>query len=265
MSEAVRWLNPREIAMKTFACVAVVTAALAGPAAAQVFAPASLPADRPTITVVGSGSAEREPDTFSVKAVIEETGVDRDAALRAMDTTQTRLMQGLGDMQGLTAVRLETEACSVMPVRDPACEQPYGRESACPVIGYKATMPLLIVASPVARAGDAVSLASELGAASASLEAFSLSNNRDMTSEANRAAFADAEQQARALAEASGQRILRTLRVSDANARTYGTYGLVGPEQIAVTGGRERASVPITVAPPPVRVTSSISVVFEIE
>lgn len=251
--------------MKTLACIAAVAAALASPAAAQTYAPSTLPADRPTIMVVGSGSAEREPDIFSVKAVIEETGGNRDAALRAMDTTQTRLMQGLVDMEGLTAVRLETEAFSVMPVRDPTCDQPYGRENACPIVGYKATMPVMIVASPVARAGDAVSLASELGAANASLEAFSLSNNRDLTTQANRAAFADAEQQARALADASGQRISRVLRVSDANARIYGNAGLMAPEEIVVTGARQSVSVPITVAPPPVRVTSSISVIFEIE
>lgn len=250
--------------MKTLACITIAAAAVAWPVAAQVFAP-NLPADRPTIVVVGSGSAERAPDTFSVKAAIEESGVNRDAALRAMDATQTRLMQGLVDMEGLTAVRLETEAFSVMPVMDPACEQPYGRDRDCPVVGYKATMPLLIVASPVARAGDAVSLASELGAASASLEDFSLTDTRELTSQANRAAFADAEQQARALADASGQRILRVLRVSDANARIYATAGLVAPEEVVVTGSRIRASVPITVAPPPVRVQSSISVVFEIE
>lgn len=252
--------------MKTLACIVATGLALTAlPATAQVISPPSPPADRPTILVVGTGNAEMAPDTFIIKAMIEQVGADRDAALRAMDQAQTRVMQGLTDMEGLTDVRLTTDAFSVVPVRDPDCEQPYGRERECPVVGYKASMPVSMAASPALRAGDAVSLASELGALNASLESFGLSDTEALQAEANREAFNDARRQAQSLADASGQRIVRVLRVSDANARVYGRGNYAEPEEVVVTGSRIRASVPITVAPPPTRVQSSISVLFEIE
>ncbi|MDP1914201.1 SIMPL domain-containing protein [Brevundimonas sp.] len=252
--------------MKTLATLAATSLMLTAlPAGAQIMAAPNPPADRPTILVVGTGEAEMPPDTFVIKAMIEQTGPDRDQALRAMDQAQTRVMQGLADMEGLAEVRLTTDAFSVVPVRDPECEQPYGRERECPIVGYKASMPVSMSASPALRAGDAVSLASELGALNASLESFGLSDTDGLQAEANREAFNDARRQAQSLANASGQRIVRVLRVSDANARSYARDAYAGPEEVVVTGSRVRASVPITVAPPPTRVQSSISVLFEIE
>jgi hypothetical protein len=236
---------------------------LAAPVSAQETPP---PVDRPTILVVGSGSAEAAPDTFLIKAAIEQVGPDRDAALRAMTETQARLVQGLGRMEGLTRVRLTTDALSVTPVSDPACDLPFGRERECPVIGYKAAMPIIMTGSPASQAGDAVSLASELGARSATLDSFSLSDTAALTRQANRDAFLDARRQAETLAEASGQRIVRVLRVSDANSRPYVVVGtFVTEAEPVVTGERVRAAVPITVAPAPTRVRANISVLFEIE
>ncbi len=249
--------------MKTLACIAVAATALAVPAAAQTPAQPNQATDRPTILVAGTGHAEMAPDVFAIKAVIEQVGIDRDAALRAMDQAQTRVMQGLADMEGLTDVSLSTDAFSVVPVRDPDCEQPYGRERECPLVGFKASMPVSMSASPARRAGDAVSLASELGALNASLESFGLSNTEALQAQANREAFNDARRQAQSLADAAGQRIVRVLRVSDANARVYAREINLG--EVVVTGSRVRASVPIMVAPPPTRVQSSISVLFEVE
>jgi uncharacterized protein len=251
--------------MKALVCIALAATVLALPASAQVAGTSAPVAERPTILVVGEGHAESAPDTFVIRAMIEQSGVDSDAALRAMNEAQTRVMNGLADMMGLTNVRLSNDALSVAPVRDPACAQLRGREDECPVVGYKATMPVSMSASPATRAGDAVSLASELGAINASLESFALTDTEALQAQANREAFNDARRQAQSLAEASGQRIVRVLRVSDANARIYARDNLVSMDEVVVTGSRVRPSVPISVAPPPTQVQANISVLFEIE
>jgi uncharacterized protein YggE len=241
--------------------------ALSTPAASQIQAGSSLPADRPTIVVTGTGRAEQAPDTFVFKANIEGRGVDRLSALGELNANQSRIMASLPKLEGLTGARITTGDFGVSPVRAADCNTPYGRdESNCPITGYRATMPITMSGSPAERAGDAISLAAELGADGASLESYELSEMGALRETANRNAFADARRQAETLASASGQRLGRVLRVSDANARMYGdSAGLVSVEEVVVTGSRVRGSVPITVAPPPVTAQSNIAVVFEIE
>jgi len=217
--------------------------------------------------VTGTGHAEEAPDTFVLKASIEGRGADRLSALRELNASQGRIMENLPKLEGLSRARITTGDLGVSPVRSADCSVTYGRdESACPIVGYRAIMPITLSGSPAERAGDALSLAAELGADGASLESYELADMAGLREAANRNAFADARRQAETLASASGQRLGRVLRVSDANARMYGApAGLVSVEEVVVTGSRVRGSVPITVAPSPVTAQSNIAVVFEIE
>lgn len=246
--------------------VTVALVALSSAAMAQVRGSSSLPLDRPTITVTGSGQAEHAPDTFAFTANIEGRGVEQLAALRELNANQSRIMESLPKLEGLSGARVTTGDLAVSPVHAADCE-PRGRDaSACPITGYRATMPITMSGSPAERAGDALSLAAELGAAGASLESFELSDMQGLREVANRNAFADARHQAETLASASGQRLGRVLRVVDANARAYGeAQGYLSLDDVVVTGTRVRGSAPITVAPEPVTAQSNISVVFEIE
>lgn len=233
----------------------------ANPAVAQDFGDI-----RPTIVVAGTGRAERDPDRFRVVAEIEGQGRTRVEALEALAQDQARVGRGLTSLEGLTTAVLTTDDTQVGPVRDPACESDYA--TRCAITGYRATIKLTLEGSPVARAGDAVSLAAESGAQSVSLASTYLSSDADLRAEASRAAFVDARRQADLLAQASGQRIVRIRRIQTQGAGDGYLEELVRTVPI----GRDITSVNLLaptvrldVTPEPVVVTTRINVTFEIE
>lgn len=222
--------------------------------------------DRPSIIVVGEGEAEQAPDTFRVMAEVEGRGATQVDALRQLAGTQDRLSADIQRLEGLQTARFSTGLPQVEPTHAADCPgQRYGGDQDnCPVTGYRAAMSVTLEGAPVARAGDAVSLAAERGALNARLESVYLASDRGLQSQANQAAFADARRQADALAQASGQRVVRLLRIQDPGARSYGSP-TTQIDEVVVTGSRIRPSVSLNVAPPPVRVTARLTVVFEIE
>ncbi|MDP2763231.1 MAG: SIMPL domain-containing protein [Brevundimonas sp.] len=251
--------------MKSFACIAVAATVLALPATAQ-----DSFANRPTIVVTGSSEVETKPDQFEVSISIEGRGATQVEALRALATAQSHQMESLPKLSGLTAGRVTTGDITVGPNHDPDCGTgEYDRDTSdCPIIGYSVGSNLTFTGSPAERAGDAISLASELEAVRARLNDYDLVDMRALQDAANRAAFADAERQARMLAEASGRRIVRILRIQDPSARVIDVLaqspGEIG--EVVVTGSRiQSAAVSIAVAPRPVTASARVTVVFEIE
>ena len=159
--------------MRPHLAVAAALFATATPAAAQ-----DLDA-RPSITVVGRGHVETAPDTFQLTAELQGRGADQVAALRALAEAQRRVAE-VERLNGLRTARLTTSAPNVTPSFDPACgTQGYGRDTGdCPVVGYVASISLALEASPVERAGDALSLASERGARNARIDSFFLKDDQ---------------------------------------------------------------------------------------
>lgn len=221
---------------------------------------------RPSITVLGRGHVETPPDSFRMTAALEGRGADQVAALRALSTVQSRVGD-VENLEGLRQARLTTSPPSVSPTFDPQCGgDRYNRDTdGCPVVGYVASMELTLEAGPVERAGDALSLASERGARNASVQAFYLAEDATQTAEAQRAAFADARQQADTLAAAAGQRIMRVLRLQNPDADRFAARTADAAAEVIVTGARSRPAVSLDVAPPPVRTEAQIVATFEIE
>lgn len=246
--------------MKRIACVALAATALALPAGAQESF-----ADRPTIVVTGNGRASAQPDTFKVDANVRGRGATQQEALRALAAAQGRLIESWPRLEGLTRGRVTTGAISLDTAHDPNCEQNARRDEECPILGYFATSGLSLEGMPAERAGDAISLAAELGATAARLDDYSLSNPEALRAEANGAAFADARAQAERLSQASGLRLVRILRIQDPTAPRPGSGEAAEIGEIVVTGSRIRSPVSIAVAPEPVETTARVFVVFEIE
>jgi len=234
-------------------------------AATPAFAQDGGLSNRPSIVVVGEGEAQQAPDTFRVIAEVEGRGATQVDALRQLAATQDRLSADIQHLEGLQTARFSTGLPQVQPTHAADCGQRYGGdEDNCPVTGYRAAMSVTLEGAPIARAGDAVSLAAERGARNARLDAVYLAADRGLQAQANQAAFADARRQADALAEASGQRVVRILRIQDPGARNYGSP-TTEVEEVVVTGNRIRPAISLNVAPPPVRATARLTVVFEIE
>lgn len=245
--------------MKTLACVTALVVGLAWPVAAQD----SL-AGRPTIIVTGTGTARAQPDQFRVEARVEGRGSTQPDALRALSASQSRLLEELPRLAGLTRGRVFTGEVSIDPISNDECRERSRRGEECPPQGYYARTAIVFEGAPAERAGDAVSLASQLGAAQASLDGYRLADPDTLRAAANRAAFDDAQAQARRLSEASGRRIVGILRIQDPTvARPDGNS--VNMDDVVVTGSRIQSAVRINVAPQPVEITSRLTVVFEIE
>lgn len=245
--------------MKIIASIAGLAIMLVAlPSAAQT-AP-----ERPTIVVEGRGVAERAPDAFFIGGDLRGEASDSVGALRALAAAQARVTGGLDALEGLAAGKLRTETVEVQPIFAGNCQPNRRDDDACPVTAYAATMRFQFKGAPASRAGDAVSLAAELGARRVSITGSEVDDETALRADANRLAFADARRQADTLAAASGQRIVRILRVQDSNARfpDHDT-GQIG--EVVVTGSRVRPSVAIPVDQPPVRIETRLTVVFEIE
>lgn len=247
--------------MIRYAAAAMAVSMLAAPAMGQEME------SRPSVTVIGRGHVETPPDSFRMTAELEGRGADQVAALRALAAVQSRV----GDvekLEGLERARLTTGAPSVSPTFDPECGgDGYNRNTDdCPIVGYVAAMSLTLEAGPVARAGDALSLASERGARNAGVQSFYLADDAGQTADAQRAAFTDARRQADTLAAAASQRIVRVLRLQNPDADRFAArLAGNGVQEVVVTGSRIRPAVSLDVAPPPVRTEAQIVATFEIE
>lgn len=223
--------------------------------------------DRPAIVVIGRGQAEQAPDIFRVSADIEGRGPTQVEALRGLAEAQQAVTQALEGAEGLDNTTVTSSNPNVMAQYDAECvSQRSGDRQNCPITGYMARMLIHLQGSPIARAGDVVSLASERGAVNARLDTAFLSSDRDLHLQARRAAFEDARAQAEALAEASGRTLGPILRIQDPTASAPPSPPPPPrPDNVVATGSRIRPSVPLVYAPPPVRVESRLTVVFELQ
>lgn len=251
--------------------LALMAGAFASPAWAQDPRP-----DSASITVVGTARLERPPDRFRIVAEIDGRGTTQVDALAQLAGRQADVAAGLNRLEGLTVAELTTGKPTVRPVRQSGCESDYRQEGTCPITGYLGETSVVLEGAPVERAGNAVSLAAEKGATSASIQGFFLSDSSALRAEADESAFTSARQQADRLARASGQRIVRILRIQDPDAMRSPGYGglTVDVDELAdrVPLGRTVTDfafmaprVLLDVTPEPVAVSSSLVVVFEIE
>lgn len=218
-----------------------------------------------TLSVAGRGVAERAPDTFFIGAELIGRGTDQVSALRALAEIQARVSDGLNRLDGLTGGTLRTEEVSVEPVVSRECADQYRSDrSSCVPAAFTATMDIQFKGAPVSMSGDAVSLASELGAQRASATGQEVEDEAALRAQAARLAFVDARLQAEALAAASGRRLGRIIRIEDPAARPVERQS-DSVQDIVVTGSRMRPSVAIPVEHPPVQVEAHVNVVFELE
>ncbi|MFC5342569.1 SIMPL domain-containing protein [Brevundimonas staleyi] len=242
-----------------FLRLTVLALALASPAVAQ-----EARFDGPVIVVEGRGTAERNPDDFFISGELRAHGPNQVAALQAIAAAQTRLTEGLADMDGLTAGRLRNQSFAVNPVSRDNCSETRRDEDACAIGAYSARMAFTFKGRPVDQAGNAASLAAELGATAVGVSGVEVEDRAALRAEANRLAFADARRQAETLAEASGQRITGIVRVQDRNAR-LGDNDSGAVDDVVVTGSRIRPTVAIPLAQPPVQAQATLTVVFSVE
>ena len=249
--------------MLRYSFIAMVLVATSGTAEAQVAT-----RETPTIAVVGRAEVSAPPDQFKLEATVRGRGRTQVEALRGLADQQRTLSETLPALEGLTRTVVTTGEIRVEPRYDPACTaNEYADQRDCAIIGFEAGSSFILLASPAERGGDAVSLAAELGVDRAQLEEYGLADPAALQERANRAAFADAERQARMLADASGRRLLRIQRIQDPRVRFSTAEGFsTDDDDVVVTGSRvRRPTVSVEVAPEPITATSQVTVIYEID
>jgi uncharacterized protein YggE len=215
------------------------------------------PAPDSTIRVVGSGSADAEPDQAVVRVAVEATGPDAATARQRLAENTTRMRTALEDID-VDEDRITTRRYDIYQDRRRPRE-----EGAEPRIQYRATHDFEITVTDPDRVGEVIDTAVRNGATEIDDVSFTLSTDRRRTLErrARSAAMADARGKARALAadanlSVTGVRVIRTASR--------------GVPRTADTGGGAATETPVaTAAPPsdiesgPVTVTTTVEVVYE--
>lgn len=255
--------------MRQLLIAGLFTLATLGPAQAQSL-------DKSQILITGVGSAERPAEWAAVSLVVIGEGKTSVEALKALTALQTKLESQLSVLIGVKAVAVTTSQLKVLEVYGSDCERgesyeprPTLSEGACAVKGYLATMAMRVKLSPASRAGDAASLAAELGGRNVTLADFGLDDPSSLRDTAINAAIQDARAQAAAIAKASGVKLGPIALISDRNPRAYDEVTLetvaladASPALLAKPLAAPTASVKVTV--PPVEETARLSVVFSI-
>ena len=203
----------------------------------------------PTVTVGASATVEAAPDLAVVRVAVEATAESAEAARAAVAEDADRMRAALRDA-GVPDADVSTEAFNVYPEYD------YSGESR-ELVGYHAVHAYRIEAAPD-RAGEVIDVAVGNGATSVAGVSFTLSEaTRDeLRGEALSAAVENARTDAETVASAAG--------TSLGDVRSISTSGDGGVGPVPVYETRNDAGGSTVVEPGTVRVSASVSVVYEL-
>ncbi|MDP1739384.1 MAG: SIMPL domain-containing protein [Caulobacter sp.] len=229
------------------------------------------------IVVMGVGAAERPADWANVAFVIIGSGKTSVEALQALTKQQGLIESRLAALQGATSVRIQTGDLKVSAVRGEECEganayrpTPLMSEGACAIKGYAVMMEVNVRLAPASQAGNAASLAAELGALEVHLSGFGVDDDAALKGAATRDAVQNGRTQADTIANASGVTLGPVIRMQDPSAAGYDRFGdedvpLAAEAAAAAAPARRSApTVDVKISVPPVRVSSRLSMVFTV-
>lgn len=221
------------------------------------------------ISVEAEAEIEAEPDSFRMNAIIRSRAEDKDGALSELSEKLSRLTEQLPLLEGLSSVTTEPSSLEINPVFDSECEDSrrYSNEETCPVEGYFTEVYVEIKGSPATIAGNAFSLASELGAEEVNFEEYFLADSSAAEREAEEKAFQHAREKAQRLAAAADVTLGKPIRISgDAlSGLSLGYFGGESEDTIVVTATRLQPKNILSLEPPPITIEREVSVTFEIE
>lgn len=235
-----------------------------------------LPVQQPKqIIVDGEASLTFAPEVFYLNAEIRSRGAEQQEVLANISEMLATIQQTLPELDGLTKLKLDAQNVRVSPVYDPVCvnsDAYYRAPNACSVTGYLGEIKLAVTAAPADRAGQALSLLSELGAEGVSLSGYALSDMDVAQNKVIDAAVRDASTKADGLAAAAGAMVTGPLRIQfgDGFADQYGGRSDVMMEMqsdmVVVSSPRSVSpQTDLSIEPQPITVNAKIIAAFEIQ
>lgn len=226
------------------------------------------------IVVAGKGEVERPAEWARVAMALRGEGKTSVDALRALTDRQKTLEDSLRRLSGAKAVTIVTGDLKVLPVQADDCEgeeyrpKPKLEQGECAIQGYVATLSLSARIAPAGRAGDAASLAAELGARNVTVFDFGVEAPDALRDAAMKAAVEDARRQALTMATASGRKLGAIIKIQSG-------MGFQDEDEVAAADAAAAspmlarpASAPtvrVDVTVPPVTESARVVVAFKLE
>lgn len=237
---------------------------------AQVLDPA-----KPTITVIGDGRAEAPADFAWLSFNLRGEGATSPEAVTALATARRKLDASFKALPGKPTLEARDGTLNIREVRPKACQANYGAPNLstgeCAVIGSVATANVQVKVTPAKQVGDVASLAAQLGAADVNVSTGGLADNQVLEDKAMRAAIADAQRQAKLIADASGRTLGSIQRIQDSQANVVNSAPPPPPPpppqyeaQDVGAFAAARLAAPLAVTPPLIIRTARVTVTYNI-
>lgn len=232
-----------------------------------------LPQNEPKqIVVDGEATIQVEPEIFNISGSIRARKDSSRDALAEISERLARIRETLPNLEGLTKLSIDASDANIRPIQDADCieNSRYTYDEMCPVTGYFGSVSLTIKGSPAKLSGQALSLLSELGAESVSLNSYSVEDMNAAQARALEAAVADARAKAEKIAGAAGSAITGPVRIQFGEGfgdqRRYGYAPALMRDTIVVTGSRiVQPETDLDLDPQPISIASKVVAAFEIE
>lgn len=248
--------------------------AAGSPVVAQTRPP---PPPTPQILVSASGTAKTLPDMVTVGFTLRGEGATSDEAAAKLRDGAKAVRAGVTGLLH-DAAEYHAASLSIAEVRPKECDaNSYGQQrlstGPCAIIGYIATLPVTIDTPRVRDGGTLVTLVGRLGGLNAGLRSFWLKDDTDARKRATQAALANAQTQARLIAEGSGGKLGRLSRVQEAGYRDVRlemptlkqAFGAMDVSPEAVAPPPPPALVRIDLAPEPIETTVRLMAAYDID
>ena len=267
--------------MKISAAAVLIVGALAATGArAQVIEMTQF--NQPIVSVTGEGEASRPADFGTLGFSYRGEGKSQVDALRALTTMRDRVEVGLSNLKGSTGIKIEPGRFGVQELWSKGCDAGGGRISigeyspppsaprgGCVVEGYIATSTQSAQVSPAEVSGNAASLAAELGAVEVNLEGGGVNDPVALEQAAAKAALANAQAKAEAIAAAAGFQLGPVVRILDQRSGSDGRFKEYSDQAIVValhrSGAPTSPTVRLDLPPPPIKRYSQMSVIYAIQ
>lgn len=221
------------------------------------------------ITVRGSGSVQAPPDAFAVVFQIEVSGEDRSIVVQQAADLLNSVNTSLPALDGLSWAQIATSELQIVPRYSGAnCTGYRTQRSGCEISGYRVNIAGQFQGSPAELAGNAVSLASELGATEAVINRFFIRDTSAAEQQAMARAVASAREQADAIAASLDMRVTGVHAVVAGETADYFPDLAIlesGPVRGPVAYMSHANMIEFDLAVEPIEITQNLRVQFEVE
>ena len=252
----------------------VLLACLLAAASSAAFAQAA-EQPPPMITVIGNGRAEAPADFAWLNFNLRGEGATSPEAVAALTNSRGKLEASLKALPGKPALEVRGGTLSIREVRPKACLVNYAGPNLstgeCAVIGSVALVGFQVKVTPAKQVGDVASLAAQLGAADVNVNNGGLGEDQSLEDKAMREAIADAQRQARLIAESSGRHLGPILRIQDSQANAINNLAPPPPPppppyeaQDIAAFSAVRLAAPLAMTPPPIVRNARITVTYSL-